>query len=192
MKLEGLHKAERTIYVATRERKEVGAVHRTARGRLRSIAATCAERDHFAQHAQAVAQKTNFAAFSVVPTHWNFANPQTGPIREIKQLHVEREAFDPRRFKNRSARLEAKRSKSALRVPKRQSGGEPHQQIKNAAGLLSPPRLTNSDQAAIQSARAKRDIQFTLCNGFDQLRRLLKWRRKVGVGKKPDCCSCSK
>src|SRR5882757_11119004 len=139
-----------------------------------------AQRDHFAQHSQAVAQKTNFASFSVVPTHWNFANPQTGPMREIKQLDVEREAFDPRRFKNWSARLEAKRFKSALRVPKRQSGSEPHQQIKNAAGLLSPPRLTNSDQAAIQSARAKCDIQFAICDGFDQLRRLLKWRGKIG------------
>jgi hypothetical protein len=104
-----------------------------------------AQRDHFAQHAQAVAQKTNFTAFSVVPTHWNFANPQTGPMREIKQLDVEREAFDPRRFKNRSARLEAKRFKSALRVPKRQPGGESHQQIKDTPGLLSPPRLMNSD-----------------------------------------------
>src|SRR5512132_2962238 len=86
-----------------------------------------AQRDHFAQHAQTVAQKANFAALSVVPRHWNFANPQIGPMREIKQLDVEREAFDPRRFKNRSAHLEAKRFKSALRVPKRQPGGEPHQ-----------------------------------------------------------------
>src|SRR5712691_13498259 len=83
MKLEGLHKEERTIYVATRERKEVGAVHRTGRGRLRSIAATWSQRDHLAQHAQTVAQNTNFAAFSVVPTHWHFTHPQTGPMREV-------------------------------------------------------------------------------------------------------------
>ena len=114
------------------------------------------------------------------------------PMREIKQLHIEREAFDLRRFKNRSARLEAKRFKSALRVPKRQSGGHPHQQIKNTAGLLSPPRLMHPDQATIQSARAKRDIHFAICDGFDQLRRLLKWRGKIGVGEKSDCCSCSK
>src|SRR5438045_7944200 len=85
-----------------------------------------AQRDHLAQHAQAVAEKINFAAFGVVPTHWNFAHPQTSPTSKIKQLHVEREAFDPRRFKNRSARLKAKRFKSALRVPKGQPGGEPH------------------------------------------------------------------
>jgi len=151
-----------------------------------------AQRDHFAQHAQTVAQKTNFAALSVVPTHWNFANPQIGPMREIKQLHVEREALDPRRFKNRSACLQAKRFKSALRIPKRQSGGEPHQQIKDAAGLLSSPRLKNSDQAAIQSARAKCDIHFAICDGFDQLRCFLKWRGKIGVGEKSDCCSRSK
>jgi L-ascorbate metabolism protein UlaG (beta-lactamase superfamily) len=78
-----------------------------------------AQHDHFPQHAQAVAEKPNFAALCMVPMHWNFANPQTAPMREIKQLYIEREAFDPRRFKNRSARLEAKRFKSALRVPKR-------------------------------------------------------------------------
>src|SRR5205814_5722037 len=150
------------------------------------------QRDHLAQHAQTVAEKANFTALSVVPTHWNFADPQTGPMREIKQLDVEREAFDPRRFKNRSARLQAKRFKSALRVPKRQSGGEPHQQIKNTAGLLSPPRLMNSDQIAIECARAKRDLHFAICDGFDQLRRLLKWRGKICIGKNSDWCSCSK
>src|SRR5206468_8936577 len=150
------------------------------------------QRDHLAQHAQTVAEKANFAALSVVPTHWNFADPQTGPMREMKQLHVEREAFNPRRFKNRSAHLEAKRFKSALSVPKRQSGGEPHQQIKNTAGLLAPPRLMHPDQATIQSARAKCDVHFAVCDGFDQLRCLLKWRGKICVGKKPDWCSCSK
>src|SRR5205823_4853000 len=148
-----------------------------------------AQRDHFPQHAQTVAQKANFAALSMVPTHWNFANSQTGPMREIQQLHVECEAFDPRCFKNRSARLQAKRFKSALSVPKRQPSGEAHQQIKNAASLLSTPRLTNSDQAAIQSARAKCDIHFAICDGFDQLRCFLKWRGKIGVGEKSNCCS---
>jgi hypothetical protein len=71
------------------------------------------------QHAQTVSEKTNFTAFGMVPPHGNLAKPQTGPMRKIKHLHVEREAFDPRRFQNRSARLEAKRFKAALRIPKR-------------------------------------------------------------------------
>src|SRR5215471_18166014 len=112
----------------------------------------------------------------MVPTNWNFPNPQTGSMREIKQLHVECETVDPRRFKNRSARLEAKRFKSALRVPKRQSGCEPHKQIKNTPPLLSPPRLMDPDQAAIQSARAKCDVHFAIRDRFDQFRCLLKWR----------------
>src|SRR5262249_4578910 len=120
--------------------------------------------------------ETNFTALGMVPAHWNFANPQTCPTREIKQLNVEGETFDPRRFKNRSAYFEAKCFKSALCVRKRQSGREPHQQIKNAAGLLSSPGLVNPDQAPIQSARAKCDVYFAICDGFDQLRRLLKWR----------------
>ena len=36
----------------------------------------------------------------MIPTHWNFANLQTGPMRAIKQLHIEREAFDLRFFKS--------------------------------------------------------------------------------------------
>src|SRR6478752_7446155 len=132
---------------AFNQRVEDNAFHLGSRAR--------AQRDHLAQHAQAVAEKTDLAAFGMVPTHWNFADPQPGPMRAIKQLHVECEAFDVRRFKNRSARLETKRFKSALRIPKRQSGSRPHQQIKNTAGLLSSPRLVNSDQAAIQSTRAK-------------------------------------
>src|SRR4030095_6763590 len=72
------------------------------------------QRDHFPQHAKAVAEKTNFTAFGMVPPRWNFADPQTGPMREIKQLDVEGEAFDARRFKNRSEHLEAKRFKYAF------------------------------------------------------------------------------
>src|SRR6188472_2814413 len=83
----------------------------------------------------------------MIPTHWNFANLQTGPMRAIKQLHIEREAFDLRFFKNRPARLETKRFKSTLSVPKWQPCGGPDQQIENTAALLAPPRLMHADQA---------------------------------------------
>src|SRR6188472_4804623 len=128
----------------------------------------------------------------MIPTHWNFANLQTGPMRAIKQLHIEREAFDLRFFKNRPARLETKRFKSTLSVPKWQPCGGPDQQIENTAALLAPPRLMHADQAAIQSARTKRDVHFAIRNGFDQLRRFLKWRGKIGVREKSDWCSCGK
>src|SRR4029453_14119937 len=82
----------------------------------------CAQRDDLPQHAQTVAEKANFAAFGMVPPPWNFGNLQTGARDGVEQLHVEGEAGDPGRFKNRSARLEAKRFKSALRIPKGQSG----------------------------------------------------------------------
>src|SRR5262245_25736442 len=80
---------------------------------------TCAQHDHFAQHRQAIPEKANFATLGMVPLHWNLANPQTDPTRQKKQLNIEREAFDPRRFKNRPAHFEAKRFESALRIPKR-------------------------------------------------------------------------
>src|SRR4029453_1156912 len=114
---------QRPIIIATAPHQKPGGkaafAHalRTTRStwRLRSRA----QRNHLPQHAKAVAEKANFTAFGMVPTHWNFANPQTRSMREIEQLHVECEAVDPRRFKNRPARLKAKRFKSALRVPKR-------------------------------------------------------------------------
>src|SRR6185503_16287542 len=52
----------------------------------RSLLGARAQRDHFPQHTQAVAEKTHFAARGMIPTHWNFANLQTGPMRAIKQL----------------------------------------------------------------------------------------------------------
>ena len=55
-----------------------------------------AQRDHFAQHAQTVAEKTHFASFGVVPADRNLTDTQTGAMRQIKQFHVKREAFDLR------------------------------------------------------------------------------------------------
>jgi hypothetical protein len=77
----------------------LGNALRTTRSPFETLCSR-AQRDHLAQHAQAVAEKTNFASFRVIPAHWNFANSQTGAVREKEQLHVEREAIDPRLFKN--------------------------------------------------------------------------------------------
>src|SRR5262249_501590 len=105
----------------------------------------------------------------MVPADWNFADAQTSALRQIKQLYVEREALDPSCLEERSARGEGERLEAGLCVPKGQPGGEPHEKIKDAATLLAAPRLMNSDQAAVQRARAKRDIHFAICDGFDEL-----------------------
>jgi hypothetical protein len=103
------------------------------------------QRDHFAQHSQAVAKKTNFASFGVIPADWNFPNAQSGALGDKKQLDVERETIDPRCLQNRSADVEPKRLESALRIPKREAGCDAHEQIENTASLFSPPRLVNAD-----------------------------------------------
>ena len=82
----------------------------------------------------------------MVPANRNLADMQTGAMRQIKQLDIKREAVDPRRFKNRPTRIEAKGFKSALRVPKSKASGESHKQIKNPTGLLAPPRLMDADR----------------------------------------------
>src|SRR5262249_6372849 len=58
--------------------------------------------------------------------------------------------------------------------------------------LLSSPWLMCADQAAIQRTRAKRDIQVAISDRLNKLRRFLKWRREIGVGKESDWRSCSK
>ena len=58
----------------------------------------------------------------MIPAHRNFAQAQAGALREIKQLNIESKAIDPSGFENRAANIETKRFKSALRVPKRQTG----------------------------------------------------------------------
>jgi len=57
---------------------------------------THSQRNHFAQHAQAVFEKADFASFSVIPPHRNFPNPQSGTVREEKQFDIECKAVDPR------------------------------------------------------------------------------------------------
>src|SRR5687767_14153704 len=57
----------------------------------------------FTQHFETVAEEADLAAFVVVPANRHFAEPQPGAIREIKQLDVEPESIDSRRFNQRPA-----------------------------------------------------------------------------------------
>src|ERR1043166_8692757 len=97
-----------------------------------SVLRVRAQSDYFAQHTDTVPKKTDFAALSMVPADRNLADTQAGAMRQIKQLHIECEAVDPRHFKNLSRRVETKRFKAALRVPERQPRRNSHKQIENA------------------------------------------------------------
>jgi hypothetical protein len=88
--------------------------HRSEK-RLRS----CSQRDHFAQHPQAILEKLNFAPLSVIPAHRNLTNSQSSMLREIKQFDIKGEAIEAGGFKHRAANVEAKRLKTALSIPKR-------------------------------------------------------------------------
>ncbi len=144
------------------------------------------QRDHFAQHAQAIVNEIDLASLCMVPAHGNFADAQSGALREIKQLDIEGEAVDVSGFENRATNIEAERFETTLRVPKRQAGGKPHKKVENAATLFAPPGLVPTDQAAIDRARTKRNIDIAICNGLDHLRRLAERRGKIRVEKKTD------
>src|ERR1041385_320128 len=72
------------------------------------------QRDHFPQHPQAVAEKADFASFSVIPPNRNLPNPQPGAVRKKKQFNVERKAVDTCRFQNRLTNIQAEGLEPAL------------------------------------------------------------------------------
>src|SRR5438552_13917544 len=75
------------------------------------------QRDHFAQHSQAIAKKTDFATLSVVPAHRNFTGSQSGMLRQIKQFDIKGEPVQAGGLKNRAAHIETKGLEPALCVP---------------------------------------------------------------------------
>src|SRR5207244_2325077 len=127
------------------------------------------QRDDLAQHAQAVAQKINFAALSVVPAHGDFAHAETGAARQKEQLDVEGKTIHPRRFENRPAYFEPKRFEPALCVPERQTGRNAHEQIEHAPGVLASPRLMDPDELTVERARTEAKIDIFVHDRLDQL-----------------------
>jgi hypothetical protein len=111
------------------------------------------QRDYFTQHSQAIAEKTDFATLSVVPAHRNFTDSQSGMLREIKQFDIEGEPVEAGGLQNRAAHFETKSLEPALCVPKRQSSRDADEQVERAPSLLTPPRLMDANQSAIQGAR---------------------------------------
>ena len=71
-------------------------------------------------------------------------------------------------------------------VPKRETGGDANEQVKNAAGLLAPPGLMLTNQSPIQRTRAKRNVDSTVGNRLDHLGRLLQRCREIGIKKQPN------
>ena len=110
-----------------------------------SVLRSRSHRNYFSKHPQAVTEKANFASFSVVPADRNFSNAQSGAVRKEKQLNIEGETIEPRRLQNRPANVEPERLEPALRVPKWQTGCDPHKEIESTSCLFPPPRLVNPD-----------------------------------------------
>src|SRR6266699_1781975 len=112
-------------------------------------------------------EKTDFAAFGVVPPHRNLPDAQSSALREKKQLDVEGETIDASDLQDRAANIETKRFETTLRVPKRQASGDAHEHVENAASLLASPRLTNANQRPVKCARAECNINVAIYDRFD-------------------------
>src|SRR2546425_2179307 len=151
-----------------------------------SVLRARSQRDHFAQHPQAITKETNFASFSVVPADRNFPNSQSCALCEIKQLDIECKTMHVRRLQNWPANIELKRLEPALGVPKWQTGCNAHKKVENTTPLLAPPRLMNANQTAVERARTERNVDFAICNWLDEFRRFCERRGEIRIRKEAD------
>src|SRR5437879_13864297 len=72
--------------------------------------------EHFAKHAQAVAEDVNLGLWVVRPTHGNFDGAQTMAFGEEEDFGVEAEALDALLLKDDARVFAAERFKAALRA----------------------------------------------------------------------------
>jgi hypothetical protein len=142
--------------------------------------------DHLAQHPQAVVNEMNFAAFPMIPAHRNLAQAQSGALREIKELDIERKPLDLRGFQNWPANIKTKSFEAALCVPKWKSGCDAREQIEKPTGGFSTPWLMFTNQATIQSARSKGKIDIVISNRPDHFGSFFKRRGQIGIEKQSD------
>src|SRR5436853_2260886 len=138
-------------------------------------------RDHFAKHAQTVVNYVNLAAFGMVPPHRNFAESQSSPVTEKEKFDIKREPDGVRVFQDWPANIQSERFESALGVPERHPGCEPHDQIEDSTGLLASPRLPDSDQVSIERARAKGKIDISIRDRLDYFRDLAQRCGKISI-----------
>src|SRR5437667_10541070 len=104
-------------------------------------------------------------------------------MRTEKKFDIEGETGGVRFFENRAKNIEPKGFESALVVPKRHPGREPHDQVENATRLFAAPRLTDADQFPVERARTKRKIDISLCDRLDYFGNFAQRRGKIGIEK---------
>src|ERR1700730_8714030 len=123
-----------------------------ARGAPDPPSAARSQRDDFTQHAKAVVEEVDFAAFVMIPVHRNFPHSELRAPRQIKQLEVEPKPLGLGLFENRPANIETERLESALGVPKRKTRRHAHDKIENATALFATPGLPMADLPPVQGA----------------------------------------
>src|SRR6266540_3600326 len=103
----------------------------------------------------------------MVPTHRNFADAQPGALRQIKQLDIKGETIDASGFDNRATNVKPERFETALRIPKWRTSRDTDKKIEDPASLFASPGLVLTDQASVDRARTKGDVDFTIRNRLD-------------------------
>src|SRR3989441_1812701 len=140
--------------------------------------------EHFAKHAQAVANHVHLGLWVVRPTHGNFDGAQAMAFGEEEDFGIEAEALDALLLKDDARVFADEGFKAALRVGEIQPGDCADDGIENLAGKLAQRRLVNFDQAGIHAARA--DCDFVATQRGEQLIGLLDRRGQVSIGEQHD------
>src|SRR2546427_7619693 len=143
-----------------------------------------ADGEHFAKHAQAVANQVQLGLWVGRPTHGNFDGAEAMAFGEEENFGVEAEALDALLLKDDARVFADEGFKAALRVGEIQPSDRADDGIENLAGKLAQRRLVNFDQAGIHAARADSDLVAT--QRGEQLIGLLDRRGQVSIGEQHD------
>ena len=153
-------------------------------GVVNSAARLLPYQSHLVQHLETVADDVDLAALVVVPAHGDLFQIQTGAKREVQQFHIETKAVHRCCFNEGPAHAHTKRLEATLRVPERQTCREAYDEVENTSALFAPPRLVNTDQAAIERARSECHVALSFNNRLDQFWCFADRSGKIGVRKK--------
>src|SRR5260370_27907549 len=92
------------------------------------------------------------------PAHRNFNRAQAMMPRQVQQLRVKPESFNPLLLEDDAAAFAPERFETALRIDKRQPQDASYNLVKNDSGKFAKGSLVHADQAAVHRPGANSHV----------------------------------
>src|SRR6266849_564765 len=121
------------------------------------------------------------------PAYRNFNRSQSMAPRQVQQLRVEPESFNPLLLEDDAAALAPERFETALRIDKRQPQDASHNLVKNDSGKFAKGSLVHADQAAVHRPGANSDV--IGLQSINEFAGFLNWRGEIRVREKCDAAA---